>query len=63
MFLEKRVSFAIFSESLIYIGCVLGGGFTIFNIGVSLSENTGVCSIITQMTVIIGYGFSVFRYG
>lgn len=63
MFLEERVSFGLFSQSLMYIGLVLGGGFTIFNIGVSLSQNTGVCSVITQMTVIIGYGFSVFRYG
>ena len=62
-FLDHRVSFGLFSESLIYIGCVLGGGFTIFNIGVSLSQNTGITSVITQMTVIIGYGFSVFRYG
>lgn len=42
---------------------MLGGGFTVFNIGLSLSENPGVCSMLTQMTVIIGYGYSVFRYG
>ena len=63
VFLEQRVSFYIFSHSFLWIGLVLGGGFTIFNVGLSLSENTGVCSMITQVTVIIGYGYSVFRYG
>jgi hypothetical protein len=34
-----------------------------FNIGLSISENTGICSIVGQFTVIVGYGYSVFRYG
>lgn len=62
-FLEVRTSPEIFTRSFLWIGCVLGGGFTMFNIGLSLSENTGVCSILSQFTVIIGYGYSVFRYG
>lgn len=37
MFLPTKVPLEIFAQSFIYIGCVLGGGFTIFNIGLSLS--------------------------
>lgn len=37
MLLPTKVPLEIFAESFIYIGLVLGGGFTIFNIGLSLS--------------------------
>ncbi len=62
-FLTVRTPLNIFAPSFIWIGLVLGGGFTMFNIGLSLSENTSVCSMLSQFTVIIGYGYSVFRYG
>lgn len=62
-FIDIKAPLDVFLMSLLWTGTVLGGGFTIFNIGLSLSENTGVCSLITQATVVIGYFYSVLRYG
>lgn len=62
-FLTVRTPLNIFAPSFIWTGLVLGGCFTMFNIGLSISENVSVCSMLSQFTVIIGYGYSVFRYG
>ena len=63
MFLVERVKFELFAESLLWIGCILGGGFTFFNTGIALSESPGVSSMLTQTTVIYAYSYSVFLYG
>lgn len=61
--LPIHVTAEAYYPSILYSGCVIGGGFTIFNIGLHICSNTSVASLLTQGTVLVAYGFSLFRYG
>ena len=61
--LEVHVPWDIYYPSILYSGCIIGGGFIIFNVGMYICSNTSVASLLTQGTVLVAYGFSIFRYG
>lgn len=60
---ETQVDWTKFLLSIPFATMIIAIGQFFYTSGLSIAKNTGKVSIISFVSVIAGYGLSVFRYG